>query len=204
MAQNLFSFQKKLSGIQFNKTMLIGKKRKLQNKKSILPRNISQENKNQNEINSNQSSIKKQEAAIIEFINSRDPEFFTMKDQDLNNLIHICLWNKYPSEIILALLEKDPDLASHLASEKNNRGQYPLQYALMQYWTVYNNNNTSKLKEDVILKLLEINPNSATEKVLNQLPIDQARSSRCSSKIINAIQKIINSPSKNVVTNNNH
>jgi len=193
MAQNLFSFQKKLSGIQFNKTMLIGKKRSLQQKKYILPRNISQETKNQKEINSNQSSINNQKAAIIEFINSRDPAFFTMKDQDLNNLIHICLWNKYPSEIILTLLEKAPDLAF----EKNNRGQYPLQYALMQYyWTGYNN-NTSKLKEDVILKLLEINPNSATEKVLNQLPIDQARLGGCSSKIINAIQKIINPSSIN-------
>jgi hypothetical protein len=162
MDQNLFSFQQKLSGIQFNKIMLNGKKRKLKDKKYILPRNISQETKNQNEIKSNQSNINRKQTTIIDFINTRNPEFFTMKDEYLNNLIHICLWNKYPSEIILALLEK----ARHLALEKNNRGQYPLQYALMQYWTGYNNSNTSKLKEDVILKLLEINPNSATEKVL--------------------------------------
>jgi len=146
-------------------------------------------------INEQESKININKSNIITFINTRNPEFFNIKDNDGYNILHISLLNNYPSEIINTLLEK----ADYLASEKNNLGEYPLQCAIKKYSSPLNNKRAIYLKELVIIRLLQLCPVAGTEKVMGRTPLQYALLSKCSDNIINAIINLIikQNPDKN-------
>jgi len=133
--------------------------KKFNNNKASLNLAKQKLSENQNKLNLVKQKLNKNKNSnIITFIHNRNTEFFTMKYEDGNTILHISILEEYPNEIINAIIDKYPDIVKI----RNNLNYLPIELALKQKLSIEtldllikNNKNETNIKDYIKYAILE-------------------------------------------------